>query len=708
MTRTRSRSITRFILLSVTFLLLASAWTASPARAAVPKLDDIRVAIYMKLPGKYDDTTAAATFSSTGGIAVGTRQPDGVTDWFQVAASAQIRFAADNYKVMLFESSNFATAHAVFKRVQALKGAAYLTSISKNGAIIYQVIEGTYQTAAEATAAQAKWASDSELAGLAGGFQAKLQGPLHLETRALANKTAAITAANGFGAVGLDAFVAVRFLQNGAVGYSVMVGAAVTDAELQIVKAAAAKATGGAGLAEADAQSAYMLLRNDHSVSGKAESSLELYAFGGTGTKVSLTSADSSPIKLSERSGRSYRGMFELSVLNGRMAVVNELPFEQYLYSVVGVEMYPTWPAEALKAQAVAARSFVLNKGFAFQIAHVVDTTLSQAYYGTGSETPSTIAAVDATAGEVILYNGKAIEALYSSNAGGMTADAKEIWNNQVPYLQPVKSSDSSSEAGLHSWFRVLLPSGAIGYIRDDLLADTGRATAAGSKIMQVNTNGTKVRKHPVIQDTVPLIGQADSGTEVVVLEKTIESNAMTWVRGPFTAQEMSTVINSKAKTAIAGPIYTLEVSQRGASGRAVAVTANGQKVDVGSPDSLRGALGAQGSLPSTLFEIDETAKVAMQGAGSSTRTKTSESAPVYTISAGGKVSEAVNANLFIMDGDGNIRPSTKEPSFRFVGTGFGHGLGMSQYGALSLAQQGYDYQYILKYYYKDVTIAKE
>ncbi|MGO4373098.1 stage II sporulation protein SpoIID, partial [Paenibacillus sp. MCAF20] len=62
----------------------------------------------------------------------------------------------------------------------------------------------------------------------------------------------------------------------------------------------------------------------------------------------------------------------------------------------------------------------------------------------------------------------------------------------------------------------------------------------------------------------------------------------------------------------------------------------------------------------------------------------------------------------FILDGKGNLRAATKEPSFRFVGTGYGHGVGMSQFGALSLAQQGYDYQYILKYYYKDVTIAKE
>lgn len=274
--------------------------------------------------------------------------------------------------------------------------------------------------------------------------------------------------------------------------------------------------------------------------------------------------------------------------------------------------------------------------------------------------------------------------------------------------MQAVKSPDASSEVGLNNWYRVVVPSGAIGYIREDLLAETGETTAAGSRIMLVNTNGTKVRKHPLIQDTIPVIATVDNGTRVVVLDKSVESNSMTWIRGPYSAQEMLTTINGKVKTPVSGPLKSLEVSQRGASGRATEITANGQKLAVTYPIDYRAALGVQGSLPSTLFQIEETAKVAMLGAGATTRTKPSDSNPVYMISAGGTKTEAVNANLFILDGSGNIRAATKEPSFRFVGSGNGHGVGLSQYGALSLAQQGYDYQYILKYYYKDVTIAKE
>ncbi|MGO4546175.1 SpoIID/LytB domain-containing protein [Paenibacillus sp. 2TAB23] len=702
------RPFKQYLMIVVAIMLLATSWTGSPSHAAVPKLEQIRVALFMQLPGKYEDTTAAATFSSPTGLSIGSRQPDGVSSWFNVSGGTSVRFAADSFKVKVYESSTFASALAVQKRLQALKGAAFLTSISKNGSIVYQVIEGTYKTAAEAAAAQTKWAADSEISKLVGGYKAVQQGPLHLETAPLAGKTEAIAAASSFGAVGLDAYVAVRSSQAGMASYSVMVGAAVTEAELLIVQAAASKAAGGSALKAADAKLPYLMLRNDHTVSAKAENSIELYMFAGSDTKISISPVGSDPIKLTERSNRSYRGQFELSMLNGRMAVINELPFEQYLYSVVGVEMYPSWPAEALKAQAVAARSYALNKGFGFQIAHVVDTTLSQAYYGTGSEKPSTIAAVDDTAGEVAMYDGKVIEALFAASGGGMTADAKEIWGNAIPYLMPVKSPDTSSEAGLHSWYRVVLPSGEIGYVRDDLLDETGQATAAGSPIMQVNTNGTKVRKHPQIQDTIPVVATADSGTKVIVLEKKVESNSMSWVRGPYTPQVMLTVINAKVKTPISGPLRTLEVSQKGASGRATEITANGQKLTVSYPDMFRSTLGVQGSLPSTLFQIEETAKVALLGSGSATRTKPGDSAPVYMISAGGKVTEASQSNLFILDGSEHLRAATKEPSFRFIGTGNGHGVGLSQYGALSLAQQGYDYQYILKYYYKDVTIAKE
>ncbi|SFE24830.1 stage II sporulation protein D [Paenibacillus catalpae] len=695
-------SLKRLSLLTIAGLLFVSTWWAKPSLGAVPQLDTIRVAIFLQLPGKYQVNTAAATFASAGGLTIGMSDPAGVVPWLNIGANEQSRIAKDDYKVKVVETESFDTALGVYKRLQALSGSGFITSLKKKGKTVYQVAEGTYGNAADATAAMTKWTADSTISKLTGGTKAAIQGPFHLESATTyASEAEAVKASEAFSSAGVDAFVGVRKAEGSSnASYSVFVGAAASTAELNVVKTAAGAA--GSGLKTAE-DSAYLLERNDHTLTGKADNAVTLYAFPINNAKVRIMPAADKPIKLTERSSRTYRGQFEVSEFNGKLAVINELPFEQYLYSVVGGEMIASWPLEALKAQAVSARTYALYQGFGFQIANVVDSVSSQEYQGTTTEKPSTIQAVDETAGEVMLYNGKLIEALFSSNGGGKTADASEIWGNSVAYLKSVSSpTDSSSEKGLYSWYRVVLPDNNTGYIREDLLTDSGQTNAAGIKLMTVNTDGSKVRKNPKVEDSVSLVGQVNKGTIVAILDKTVENNAMSWVKGPFTSSELLATMTKQAS--VTGPITSLQVGTTGPSGRATQLLVNGQPYKVKYPDVLRSALGG---LPSTLFKVDETAKVTMLGANGSTRTKTSSSQPVYMIQAGGKVSQA-DGNVIVMNGDSQIRATTKDPSYRFVGSGNGHGIGLSQYGALGLAQQGYDYSYILQYYYKDVTIAKE
>lgn len=691
-------------------LVLVSAVTIVPVptQAAVPSLQAIRVAMFMQLPGKYDQTTAAGTFQSAGGMGLGVREPDGAREWLAIPAGQSIRVAVDDYKVKLLETKAFANAWSAYQYIASVKGAAYLTSVTKNGAVYYQVFEGSYKTAAESAAALARWSADTKLAAFLGGFKPAGHGPLRLETPAYNSKAAAEAGAELYGSAGFDAYVAVRAGASAPV-YSVMVGGASTPEEFKTLQANAAKAPSGASLKPVDTSTRYMLIRPDYANTGKANESQELYMFPSNDMKVWLTPAGEQPIGLKERSNRSYRGSFELSAFNGKLAVVNELPFEEYLYSVVAVEMYTSWPIEALKAQAVAARTYALQKGFGFQIAHVVDTTLSQAYNGTGVEKPSSTEAVEATRGVVALYNGKLIEAVFSSNGGGMTADAKEIWKNEVPYLKSVPSPDDSSETGLYSWYRIVLPSGQLGYVREDLVKDTGQKTAAGSRILELTADGsTNIRRHPVIQDAVPVVAQLQKGVRVVELDKVIESNPMHWIRGPFTDEELLTALNLRINPKLTGPITSLQVSSRGVSGRATGLAVNGTELTLSSPDSIRSALGVGGSLPSTLFEVEETGKVVILGAGGAQSTKLDESRKVYVMGADGKSAVYNGDYLYAMDVAGDIRAATKGTAFAFSGTGYGHGVGLSQYGALSLAQQGYDYEYILKYYYSGITLAKE
>ncbi|MHA6485127.1 SpoIID/LytB domain-containing protein [Paenibacillus sp. strain BS8-2] len=707
-TKPRQQRYKRIGWLTLAMVLLVSSWTPQSSSAAVPTLDNVRVAMFMSLPGKYNTTTPSATFSSPDGLFVGVREPDGVQSWFTSAEGQNIRFGADDFKVKVFESATYGQALAVFQQVKASAGAALLTSIATTTVPRYQVTEGTYKNEEEANAALIRWTSDVKVAGLLGKYKPKVQGPSHLETAALPSRKDAEIAAAAFGGAGLDAFVAVRGSAGKAV-YSVMLGNEPTTAGLAAVQAAASTLPNGASLKAIAPQSRHLLLVRDHTVSGSSTTSHELYQFPSTGDmKVWIQPAGDQFITFTERFNQKYRGNFELSLLNGKMAVVNELPFEQYLYSVVAIEMYPSWPLEALKAQAVAARSFVLNRGYGFGIAHVVDTTQSQAYNGAGVEKPSTTEAVDATSGVVAMYNGKVIEAIYSSSAGGITADATEAWNNSVAYLQPVTSPDEISESGLKSWYRVVLSSGAVGYIREDLVRDTGRKTDAGSTILESTTDGTNIRRHPLIQDSVPVITQIQKGETLIAIDKVTESNPMNWQRGPFTGAELLSAINVSANPKITGPITSIEVTKRGPSGRATEVSVNGVPIGIASPTGLRSALGYGGSLPSTKFDVEQTGQIVMQGASDATTTRSNNAKKLYVMGADGKSTVYSQEYLYVMDGDGDMRAATIEPGFAIAGTGFGHGVGLSQYGAYGLAMQGYDYEYILQYYYKGITLGKE
>jgi stage II sporulation protein D len=138
---------------------------------------------------------------------------------------------------------------------------------------------------------------------------------------------------------------------------------------------------------------------------------------------------------------RPYRGRIEVFAnLRGTLTVVNELGLEDYVRGVVANELSPGgYPAiEALKAQAVAARTYALkNRGqFMAQGFDVLPTTRSQVYRGLTSENPLSTRAVDETRGMIATYAGEPINALYTSTCGGRTEDSENIFNQAVPYLR--------------------------------------------------------------------------------------------------------------------------------------------------------------------------------------------------------------------------------------------------------------------------------
>lgn len=125
----------------------------------------------------------------------------------------------------------------------------------------------------------------------------------------------------------------------------------------------------------------------------------------------------------------------------GSLLVINRLPLETYLLGIVGSEMSPAWPAEALKAQAVAARTYAMQRRMMMRAANkpydLAATVLSQVYKGADRIRPSVIDAVRSTRGEVLSFDHELAETLFHSTCGGETTSAKQAFGRAIPYLQP-------------------------------------------------------------------------------------------------------------------------------------------------------------------------------------------------------------------------------------------------------------------------------
>ncbi|MDQ6823558.1 MAG: SpoIID/LytB domain-containing protein, partial [Candidatus Eremiobacteraeota bacterium] len=136
--------------------------------------------------------------------------------------------------------------------------------------------------------------------------------------------------------------------------------------------------------------------------------------------------------------GRRYRGRFDYSETH---EVISTVPVEQYLYSVVSREMPRSWPDAALQAQAIAARTYVLQRSNPKRNYDVVTSESDQVYTGMDAESASTTAAVDASAGKVLRFNNAFATIAYSSCCGGHTEAAADAWSggSKAAYLQGVR-----------------------------------------------------------------------------------------------------------------------------------------------------------------------------------------------------------------------------------------------------------------------------
>lgn len=360
-----------------------------------------------------------------------------------------------------------------------------------------------------------------------------------------------------------------------------------------------------------------------------------LYSFIGNGSMLigSYNSYDSI-IKVDQDRYRDFITLIAND--NNTAAIINHIHIENYLYGVLPREIQASSSMEALKAQAVVARSYTVlnsNKHIA-QGYNLCNTTHCQVYGGYEWEHPATNEAVDQTFGAYVAYDGKVVDTPYHSNSGGVTESSKNVWGGSLPYLESVQDQFSLN-APYSSWdFKLskleveskLIANGIdVGKLEDIILHElypSGRVKSLkivgnkGERILQ----GTELRR--------------------VLGEDVLRSTS-------FTVEKDGDEGDTK--------VYAINESVRYAT------------------------------------EIDLNRAYILSG---NNKTTTSRNTVTRAIS---KDRTSSLDNTYVSD----------TSMFIFKGKGFGHGVGMSQYGAMEMARLGYNYEDIIKHYYKGVEVLK-
>jgi stage II sporulation protein D len=205
---------------------------------------------------------------------------------------------------------------------------------------------------------------------------------------------------------------------------------------------------------------------------------------------------------------RRYRGSLLVRPDGDQLQAINVIDVESYLPSVVGSEMPPSWPQAALRAQAVAARTYALRQRQPDSPFDLKATVSSQVYKGVEAETPSTREAVRSTRSQVIVHGTDLINAVFHSSSGGITENSGEIWRQQLPYLVSVPDFDEASP--VHAWQLRIPPDKLVaafreigGAVRIDVLATTSSGRIRQARV--IGPTGALVLSGPELRQRLGL-----------------------------------------------------------------------------------------------------------------------------------------------------------------------------------------------------------
>jgi stage II sporulation protein D len=266
----------------------------------------------------------------------------------------------------------------------------------------------------------------------------------------------------GFGhGVGMSAYGAYGYAEHGK-GYRFILGHYYTGASLgtlaqpRVVRVLLGISGGDVGFSGATSACGVGLEPARHYEAHRSGGQVVLRSSGGKPlAKCGAKLRAAGPGKISIDGYGTYRGALETVPTesnSGSLNVVNALSVENYVKGVIPNESPPSWPMAELKAQAVASRSFALTAGVGGNGFDLYSDTRSQVYKGLESEYPSSNQAAEQTRGQVVTYEGKIAETLFSACSGGHTESIQNVFGGPaIPYLQGVPDP-YDYYCPLHTW----------------------------------------------------------------------------------------------------------------------------------------------------------------------------------------------------------------------------------------------------------------
>ncbi len=351
--------------------------------------------------------------------------------------------------------------------------------------------------------------------------------------------------------------------------------------------------------------------------------------------------------------GFLYNGGFRFERIGGgKLTVVNIVGFEDYVKGVVSAEMSTSWSIEALKAQAVAARSYALTLGTKHGTHHfdICDDIHCQRYTGQTSAGANSNAAVDQTVGQVALYNGKVAETYYYSSNGGASQSVSVVWGtNQslYPYLTEVVDPYEPTLNLKNTWERTFT--------------------------------------------SAQLISKLLAGNNVTAPIVSAEITSYTSAGNPW----MITFTDSAGKSfpVRSGRVYSnlglpsCRFGFAGSGSGQPALTPPSGSISINGTTQVSGVSG--------LYAIDGNGGLTALGGD------------VYVVTDSGTAQLGQGGGQSQGQGSGSWAGSASAAngSITFAGRGWGHNIGMSQFGAKAMAEQGHTYQQILQFYYTGITV---